>query len=590
MDKTMDRSGRLVQKKFRQYLIPMILASLASSLSEFLDGIVVSNLLGSDALALINLGMPVVLAYAVVYSLIGIGGSSQYAVLLGEGDRQAARRVYSVSMYAMLGISFLFTAAGILFSGPLAGLLTNDPALSVPLTGFLKAQFLSAPVIIGATGLSYFVTNEGYPHTATVVFSVANIINILMDYVYILVFHMGVEGTAYATATGYAVGLLIELAVIYQAKRRSASGMGLKLVRTGMKELRSLPGLCMRGIGSAFNQLGFVFRYVVINALAQLLAESTGIVLFSLCMQTFSFISLFVAGVVQTMIPIVAVLSGERDRKGVRFILSQSNRYLLCFTAAALVLFEAFPGLILRVYHVTDAAVAAEAVWAIRVFSLGYVLRNIQISIMMYTQTIGEKKEPVLISFMDAVVLCFVCCVLGSIFGIRGIWIAFPVNSLLVMAAILLYSKARARRNRESSLRLYPLPEEDTGAFFDVSIGANRQEAVDASRQIASFAVQYGVPEKNAYLIGLAVEEMSVYTIRQWEANGEKGGIDIFASVRGDAVLIRFRSGGRPFSPTAFQETSDDPADHIRVLTGIADSVEYDCVLGMNTTRIQLRL
>ena len=80
MHEEMRRSGNLLQKKFRQYLLPMILASLASSLSEFLDGIVVSNLLGSDALALINLGMPVILIYAVIYSLIGIGGSSQYAV------------------------------------------------------------------------------------------------------------------------------------------------------------------------------------------------------------------------------------------------------------------------------------------------------------------------------------------------------------------------------------------------------------------------------------------------------------------------------------------------------------------------------
>ena len=413
-----------------------------------------------DALALINLGMPVILIYAVIYSLIGIGGSSQYAVLLGEGRRADAKRVFSVSLYAMTGISLVLLFFGLLFSGPLSGVLTDDASLRLPLEGFLRAQFLSAPIMIISIGLSYFVTNEGHPNVATVVFAVANYLNIVMDYVYILFFHMGVEGTAYATATGYAVGLLIELFVI------RFSGTGLRLTAVGTEDVKKLPGFCLRGIGSAFNQFGFVFRYVVINALVQALAGSLGLVVFSLCMQTFSFISLFVAGVVQTMIPIVAVLCGEQDQAGIRFIIRQSNRFLFLFTVLALVLFEVFPGLILLAYGITDAEEAAEALWAIRIFSLGYLLRNLEISIMMYLQTIGEKKEPVLISFLDAIVLGGVCLILGGLFGIRGVWAAFPLNSVLVMVIILLCSHRRAQQQGGRSFVLYPLPPQEVSPFL----------------------------------------------------------------------------------------------------------------------------
>ena len=582
MDKKQDRSGGLLQKKFRQYLLPMLLASLASSLSEFLDGIVVSNLLGSDALALINLGMPVILIYAVVYSLIGIGGSSQYAVLLGEGNREEARNVFSVSMYAMVGISLALLGAGVLSAGPLARLLTDDASLLGPLEHFLRAQFLSAPVMIGTVGLSYFVTNEGHPHVSTLVFAVANLLNIAMDYVYICLFHMGVEATAYATATGYAVGFLIELFVILR------SCPGLRLSKVGAEELRQLPGFCMRGSGSAFNQFGFAFRYVVINALAQALAGSLGLVVFSLCMQTFSFISIFVAGVVQTMIPIVAVLIGERDREGIRTVVRQTNRYQLFFTAAVLVLFEGFPQWILAVYGITDAAEAAEGLWAIRVFSLGYILRNLAVSVMMYLQTIGEKKETLLISFMDAIVLGGVCLVFGGLFGIRGIWAAFPANSVLVMAVILLCAKKRAEKNGKTSLELFPLPPADAVPLLDITIEGSRKEAADASQRIIEFAVSQGIPQKKAYMLGLAVEEMAVYTIEKQEEFKEQGGIDILAFVREDSVLIHFRSGGRPFSPASLKEGRNGPADSIRVLEAAADSVEYDCVLGMNSTWIRV--
>ena len=75
------RSGKILNKKFFQFLLPTVLSTVAISLNEFVDCIMVSNLLGQHAMALVNMGTPVMLVFAVIYSMFGTGGAAVFASL-----------------------------------------------------------------------------------------------------------------------------------------------------------------------------------------------------------------------------------------------------------------------------------------------------------------------------------------------------------------------------------------------------------------------------------------------------------------------------------------------------------------------------
>lgn len=84
------RSDRILRRKLGQHLLPTMASYAALSLNEFLDSILVSNMLGSKAMAIVNLGMPLMLVYAAVYCLLGSGTATVYAVYLGKRDHEGA--------------------------------------------------------------------------------------------------------------------------------------------------------------------------------------------------------------------------------------------------------------------------------------------------------------------------------------------------------------------------------------------------------------------------------------------------------------------------------------------------------------------
>lgn len=97
-----NRKEYILKNKFKQYLLPSIMITIASSLSEFVDGIVVSNLLGSSALSIVNMGMPIMLVGSFCYVLIGNGGQIEYIISMGRMNSLKAHRIYTVSVLTML--------------------------------------------------------------------------------------------------------------------------------------------------------------------------------------------------------------------------------------------------------------------------------------------------------------------------------------------------------------------------------------------------------------------------------------------------------------------------------------------------------
>lgn len=174
----------------------------AMSLNEFADSMLVSRLLGSEAMAIVNLGMPVMLAMAAVYLLLGSGGATAYAICLGQRDHEAAGRSLTAALIVSVAVGLLFLVLGNLFSRPLVGLLCRDLSLRPKFSSYFRILLFSSPLLIVILTFVSFLPSAGYPGLSTAVNVTANVVNILMDYVYIHIFRMGLEGAADRTRCG----------------------------------------------------------------------------------------------------------------------------------------------------------------------------------------------------------------------------------------------------------------------------------------------------------------------------------------------------------------------------------------------------
>lgn len=571
------RSDRLLRKKFHEYLVPTMITYAALSLNEFVDSMLVSNLLGSNAMAIISLGMPLMLVMAAVYALLGNGGSTIYAMSLGKRDHDTAGMSLTAATATGLAAGLLLLLLGNVFFGPFTKMLCHDAELMPEFSHYMRVLLLSSPLLITILTFVTFLPAAGYPKQSTLISVVANVVNIAMDYVYIRVFGMGVEGAAWATLTGYLVGAALVIWLVIRKKVKLIMSRGVS------RAVRLLPEIARKGGPDAMTQVGFSLQFGFVNALAGTYAGTAGIVAFSLCIQSNSVVSIFVGSLIGSSVPILSVLHGQRDFRGEEGVLKAAMKGQLIIAIACVVLLEIFAPQAAALYNITEASQAALAIKALRIYAITYLIRSSVIVYFRYLMVIGFSGYASLVSALDGFVAIIpVAWIMSRIFGIDGVWWAFPVTAALIFVFILV-------RNRRIDIKYGgklrgPLLfeyDEDAEPVLDVTITKDAESISGISEKIQQVCEANGITGSEAVKAALAVEEMAVYAYNKKDQNVY---MDILARIYKGNVEIDFRSLGAFFDPFELSET--DMPENVQMLRGIASKIENEYVLGMNSTRI----
>ena len=142
----LERKGIIINQQFMKFFFPTILMTMALSLSTVIDGIIVGNILGPDALAAVNLVLPITLLFNSVYVLIGVGGSTLYSVALGKRQKERARELFTVSVLTMIFTAIVICLLGLYACGPLAKALTvHARDLTELVFDYLRVVMLASP-------------------------------------------------------------------------------------------------------------------------------------------------------------------------------------------------------------------------------------------------------------------------------------------------------------------------------------------------------------------------------------------------------------------------------------------------------------
>ena len=575
-----DRSGTLVTRKFYHFLLPTVLSTVAISLNEFVDSIIVSNLLGSDAMSMVNMGFPVMMTFAIVYTLIGVGGSVVYAELTGKQEIQRARMSFSAIILASVVIAFLITALGVVFLNPLSVIICRDEGLLVQFTPYMRVLVISGILIIPLQVLIIFLPALGSPGAGTVINITANAVNLFFDYIYIKYFDTGLKGAAMATFTGYVAGLILALVLVLLKK------VEIPLVRFELSEYKKLPDTMYRGAAPALNQLGYCIKVAFCNNLAMALAGITGVGVFALCMQTVSIMSIIIGGIIGAMVPIMAALNGQGDYKGMRLLMK--NVFFIQFLSNLVIvaILEIFPEIILFIYNV-QGDLREPAVLGLRIFSIMFIFRGFVVVFMYYFQVISKKMYAVIIGIIDGFAgIIPLALILTSFMGITGIWTAFALLSILLLLGILIANYVIAARSggRFRGFLLYEYEEESIPSY-DATILLKESDIAENAKSIQDFCDEQLENSGLSAMVAVASEEMGIYTMNLKDKS-LLDEFDLLLRIYEDKVIMDIRSIGKPFDITS------SPAEEysgIDVLRKISESIDYAYVTGMNQTRIKIK-
>ncbi|QGY43167.1 hypothetical protein GM418_05690 [Maribellus comscasis] len=582
----MKRSDILTNRIFKRYFLPTILMAMALSMGIIVDGIIVGNKLGSEALAIVNLSTPIVLGFNSIYVLMGVGGSVLAAIAIGQRSESNALSYFQQAILMMLLFSVIVLVVGLIFHTRIAEFIAGDTGMEAKLVPYLKILFLGSPLMIVVPGISSFIRTDNNPRLASVILIVANGVNLIFDIIYLFVFNMGVEGAALATVTGYGAGSLVLITYFFREK------VTFRIKKPEMISGAKILKIIATGLPAALTTLFLFLKIFLINIIVINTLGKSGMAVFSVCLSCLAFVSMFISGAAQTISPIIGVLYGELDQQGIRFTIFRTFKIVGLASLLLIALFEIFPSQVLQLFGVSSANELALGIQAIRIFSISLLGTALNVVLMYYFQTIQQKKLSLVIAsvqgFMLVVPLAFV---FSKIWGGSGIWIAFGVSEVCTLLIVFILTR-RIRKNSDVKLQGMLLFQSRTSAnaLLDVSIVDDVKNAARLSEDVVQFCSENGLNERTSMHVGLAVEELAVNSFEHGYRDQTKKVVDVRVSIGASEVLISLKDDGIPFNPanySAIENDSEFKSMGLQLVKNIAREVNYTRMLGLNSTIIK---
>ena len=578
-----ERTGALLGKKFREFLFPTIISNMSILLASFVDGIIVSKLINDNAFSAVNLAEPVVLFMQALFFMFGIGGAICISIAKGQRDERKASALFTLSFIASIVVSVIVTIAGIVLIDPITRLLCSDSTLYEYVRNYVLFTVYGSVFMIVVPYLVFIIRTDGMPKLSANILLVSNVVNLAMDLVYMGVFKMDTSGAALATVTGYVVGFGMELYYLLFSKKRT-----LRFIRLKKTEFKYLGELSTGGIASVVNTVLLFVKAILLNKIVLGITGADGMAVFSVCNFTVTFISMFVTGGSDTMTPIVGLLYGERDYRGIDIVLRKTFVFVgaSCVIIAAAII--AFPQLLLQLFSITSPERVALGVPAVRIFSLSLIGMGACYVMMNYLQATGQKAVSVMITLLRGLIITVpLAYLLANLLGLNGVSLAFVLSEALtaLIAFLVCFVISRVKKDKYSGLLLHERQSENS-ALLDASLQPEAQQAVGIAERIIDFCRNNGVQGNAAVYAGVLGEE-TVEHIRSFNQDKKQPQIDLICRVTEQEVILSVRDNGEAFDAATVDE--DGEFTNLKMIHSLADNVSYTRALGLNNMLITIR-
>ena len=560
------RTDKVIIKNYIKYLFPALLVGIGGAIQQFVDTIIVANLIDSNAVAIENYAGPIVQFTSFTVKLVGCGGAVLYATLMGRMEREKAAGIYSAAMILSIAISLTASVLGIIFFRKLGTALGCSIELMDDFRLYLIPTLILIPITIIVMTFASFLPSMGYPGLTSKIVLTANLVNVLLDVVYIKIFKMGISGAQWATISGYVVALIALLIIL---KKNHFTFPRIK----GF-DASSIKDIFIRGLPPGLSQLGLLVYYWYFNRLVTQMGGTEAMKAFSVCLQLLAIYAVLVNGVSENVRNFVSMLNSTEDEASVRYVMRKSIVILELWGVILLILILAFPGSFVSLYSIKDGR--AVAIHALRIYSFIVLFKGMAIIARDYLNTTGRPYHAMSLTLAEGSVgVIILGTVLGRQIGLDGVWLAFPLTSCVCCILVAIYLFTCGKR-----------PVDKVAADYEkmyMTLSVNKTNPMLPAKEIADFykdkVQKHTIIEKTALL----VEEMYIYSVNHTK---DLDYIDVMIQIYDNESRILFRSLGEPFNP--MNVVNEEERANILILNKITSEINYEYMMGMNTTWLKI--
>ena len=422
--------------------VPAAIGILVMSLNMIIDTIFVGNYIGAIAIAVITVVLPIVFFIASIGMAIGIGGSSIISRAFGADDEKKAHHTFGNQLILSLGLSVLLAMLGLYFRDEALTLFGAKGEVIDPARIYYTIVMASAPFLAMVMAGNPTIRAEGKPMFSMIALIIPSVVNLLLDYILIVVYDTGIEGAAWATAVSYLFSFLY--ICWFFTSKHSELKIRLKCLRLEwpiVKEIGSLGGvtLARQGVISILS--------IILNNTLVFYGGAAALTAYGIISRMLMFALFPVMGIAQGYQPITGYNYGAKNFKRVKETINKSILYATGLAIFVFIIIMVFPGQIVRVFT-NDAEIIEMTPNALRTVFAITPLIAIQLIGSSFFQSIGKAKPALFLSLSkQGFFLIPLILILPNYFGLLGAWIAFPIADFLSTVLTWYYLRKEMREN-----------------------------------------------------------------------------------------------------------------------------------------------
>lgn len=466
--------------------------------------------------------------------------------------------------------SAIFCVVGFLLISPISKMLSTQETYNFVLD-YLKITLVSGPFkILGYMPLMY-LRLEGKNRKNSISMIVMCIVNIVLDALFLFVFDFGIKGAAWASVIATMIASVLSFIFLYAGKSNFAVGM--KLPKKG-----DIWRIIKFGSPTAMDNLLTSMKVLCMNLIFVSIGISSLTTVFAIINNLFEFSVFIQMGVPQTASAMAGIFYGEKDSLATKRLLKLEISAGLALSVVFGILIVAFSNKIGLLF-----GSSADCSFAVICLAFGVVLGVINNIFQGFYTSIEHLAIANVItigrSFVFIVFFCYILRNTGDF-----IWLCYPLAEI---ADFLLFNIITLFVSKKKGLsKFYLLDErlEKSGKSISFSVDCNTKDICDASEKIVDFCQNNNLPENKTMAVSLSIEE--ILMIISTKSLNMHGSMDIRVLIVDQKAVIRVRSGGTRYNPVDACDDNDFEYLGVRMIMNIAENIEYQSTLGINTLLI----
>ncbi len=433
-----EQFGTMEPKKlFLKLAIPSLISMLFSSLYMMADGIFVGKIIGSKALAAINLVFPIIMILFAVGDMVASGASVKIGIKLGEKNEKEASEIFSVALLFIFILNIIFAIIGLIFTKDIIFILIKDKELANLAYKFAYVFILFLPIIAPFFAIDNYLRICGKANMSMWINIGVSVLNIILDAIFIGYLKLGIEYAALASSLSMSIGTLI---LIYPFITKKVA---LKFTKPKIK-IKEMLGIIYNGSSQFFSNISGSIMAIIMNSFLLHYGGAVGVAAYSIVMYIESLIVPMLFGMIDAVQPVFSYNYGAKNNKRIMTFFKITCTVALSISIVTMIIIFAFPDFLVRMFSSeSDIAVIDMAKKALLLYAPSYLFTWFIMTVSGVLTGLEKATESIVLMSAESIILPLVSTlVLTQFIGVYGIFVTPTISGAVsIVVSIILWRK-----------------------------------------------------------------------------------------------------------------------------------------------------